>query len=130
MPSSGKALVQHPRLQRAATVPVGRILLALMGLEWVLIAGFTLTGQLIGDAAWFLAPLAVTSTLFFLTAYDAVIEAIHIATGAADREVPERFSPPPSVVKLPLVKWARARQKHLAWLLFGAGIIAGHLWWH
>jgi hypothetical protein len=130
MPSSGKALVQHPRLQQAATVPVGRILLALMGLEWVLIAGFTLTGHLIGDAAWFLAALTVTSTLFFLTAYDAVIEAIHIATGAADGEVPERFAPPPSVVELPLVKWARTRQKHLAWLLFGAGIIAGHLWWH
>ncbi len=101
-----------------------------MGLEWGLIAGFTLTGHLIGDAAWFLAALAVTSTLFFLTAYDAVIEAIHIATGAADREVPERFALPPSVVELPLVKWVRARQKHLAWLLFGAGIIAGHLWWH
>lgn len=130
MPSSGRALDPLPRLKRAATIPAGRILLALMVLEWVVIAGFTVTGHLIGDAAWFLAALAVTSTLFLLTAYDAVIEAVHVATGAAESEAPERFALPPSLVDLPLVKWARTRQKHLAWLGFGAGIIAGHLWWH
>ncbi len=122
--------IRHPRLHGAALLPVGRALLILLLAELALVVIAVATGRIIGDVAWFLAAFALTSTLFLLTSYDVVVDALHFATNADDDEVPERFSLPPQLARSQFVKWAQQREKHLAWLLFGAGIVAGHLWWH
>jgi hypothetical protein len=117
-------------LRTAATFPMGRVLLAVMLLEWVLVAVLLATRRVNADTAWFLAFLAITSTLFLLTTYDVIIDALHLAVRGDPDEAPERYSLPARLERSELVRWAKAHQGNLAWVLFGAGIVGGHLWWH
>ena len=128
--STPKPAARHPRLQTAATFPMGRVLIVVMLAEWALVAVLLATGRIITDTAWFLAFLAITSTLFILTSYDVVIDALHLAVKADPDEAPERYSLPAGLERSGLVRWAKAHQGNLAWVLFGTGIVGGHLWWH
>ena len=117
-------------MRRIATLPVGRALLVLLIAECALVVFLVTTGRIIGDVAWFLGALALTSTLLLLSIYDVTVEVMHAATNTKPGATPELFKLTPSLAKSSVVTWLKPREKHLSWLLFGAGIVAGHLWWH
>ena len=128
-PPGGGSL--HPRLRRAATLPVGRALLVLLIATWAAIALGVISHRIKnGDVAWFLAALSLTFTLLLLTCYDIFIDVLHLANKADATDAPERFSLHRVTARSELVKWARRVEGHLAWLAFGVGIVGGHLWWH